>query len=340
MKVLYSNIQIRDAIRRVLTKGSDRGLAVAFIGAGAESYLPADLHGTTIVCWLKPGCTDPTTLRRLRARGAALFEANGLHAKVYWSSSGAVVTSANLSGNGLGDGGFTEAGVLVPRGVFQPKHLLRNTQMSEVTSARLIQYERTHRAFIARNSGTTVFDDEVPSEGRRPMRRPVRRAPDFLEWFDSFGRTPWDWLCYSEIYTQLGSKSRERLSERGARSANDFVTGRPGDFRPKRWILAIDLKAGRNDMCWLYPDCVSKLSSADQGYTKGVDHEAVQVNPASSYYPPPFELNGSTKKAIRTAVKDFGVRSEKDYYDHCQKTAAPPARFLARVKAILRAGAA
>ncbi|MBP8232104.1 MAG: phospholipase D family protein [Rhizorhabdus sp.] len=94
--------------------------AVAYWGAGAERrFDPATLHGAKLICNLG-GATDPDTIRKLMATGAQVRMDRNLHAKVYISDRGAVISSANQSANGLGDGNgrqplWREAGVVFPR---------------------------------------------------------------------------------------------------------------------------------------------------------------------------------------------------------------------------------
>ena len=101
MEVLYSSNELRDAINRVLASpaADERRVAlVAYVSGRAQEFLP-DPKGLEIVCWLQPGSTDHLTLRRLRERGARIYQSERMHMKVYWSSRrGCVICSANASG--------------------------------------------------------------------------------------------------------------------------------------------------------------------------------------------------------------------------------------------------
>lgn len=112
---------LSEKIRDVL-QGEEVRCAVAFWGAGAveelfgEEVLNRD--DVWIVCDISMGGTNPDTLRNLGApENESLGHIEGLHAKLYHSSAGMVVGSANASSNGIGfmgkAAGLTESGVFV-----------------------------------------------------------------------------------------------------------------------------------------------------------------------------------------------------------------------------------
>jgi hypothetical protein len=106
-------------IRHVLSRANVR-CAVAFWGSGAAELLRScsqeNLRDAKIVCDVSMGGTFPTELERLGAPdNMRLRFLNGLHAKVYISDAGAVVTSANASSNGIG---FADQARLVEAGTF------------------------------------------------------------------------------------------------------------------------------------------------------------------------------------------------------------------------------
>jgi hypothetical protein len=104
-RVLLTPRAMRDAISDVLSAPGKRIIAVGFVGADPLEWLPIDCAGIEVLCWDKPGATQPQGID-------ALIEE--LHAKIYWSEgAGAVIGSSNLSANGLGDNGLLEAGVRV-----------------------------------------------------------------------------------------------------------------------------------------------------------------------------------------------------------------------------------
>lgn len=105
--------------RSLLAATNKAKLAVAFWGTSAIERLGLGRPGlhADILCNLDSGACNPTELRRfLGLTGVTLKSHPSLHAKVYWTASGAVVGSSNASTNGLamdGDaaGGWLEANI-------------------------------------------------------------------------------------------------------------------------------------------------------------------------------------------------------------------------------------
>ncbi len=65
MKLLYTAADIRKTIARILTESKGRRVVIsAFVGAGSEVYLPKP-QGLELICWPKPGSTNPNTIREL-----------------------------------------------------------------------------------------------------------------------------------------------------------------------------------------------------------------------------------------------------------------------------------
>jgi hypothetical protein len=82
--------------------GDELELAVAFWGKGAEKLIkPRRGPKPKIICNLTMGGTNPEVIRTLMQK-AEVRQNDHLHAKVYISSNGALVASANASDNGVG----------------------------------------------------------------------------------------------------------------------------------------------------------------------------------------------------------------------------------------------
>lgn len=92
-------------------------IAVAFWGAGAEKLLSNTGSRVQIVCNLMSGGTNPSVIRCLRLKpNIEVLQLNTLHAKVVIGDSGAIISSANFSTNGLGIEGapsWNEAGYFI-----------------------------------------------------------------------------------------------------------------------------------------------------------------------------------------------------------------------------------
>jgi hypothetical protein len=116
---LHSGKEIAEKIQFLIDGAGNAPvrLAVAFWGRGANY----ELRGTSqIICDVESGACDPTVIRGLRDHhGFTVLKLSKLHAKVVIGSGGAVVSSANMSTNGLGSkidsaSGTFEAGIYVP----------------------------------------------------------------------------------------------------------------------------------------------------------------------------------------------------------------------------------
>lgn len=85
-------------------------VAVAFWGVGADFKLRGSCR---IICDLASGLCNPTVIASLLDRdNAVVLQLAGLHAKVVIGSAGAVVSSANMSTNGLGAEGADASGTI------------------------------------------------------------------------------------------------------------------------------------------------------------------------------------------------------------------------------------
>jgi len=91
------------AIESLIRRSDKLDCAVAFLGNKAESLLPKNNSDVRIVCNLNSGGTNPSVVEKLMANGRyKLKHCPELHAKVYIGNEAAIVSSANLSANGLG----------------------------------------------------------------------------------------------------------------------------------------------------------------------------------------------------------------------------------------------
>lgn len=90
-----------EGIQRLCRGKAELCMAVAFWGAGAAERLKPG-SGSRIVCDLRSGSCNPNEIRMLIERGCKVRTRDGMHAKVYLSTSAAIISSANASANGLG----------------------------------------------------------------------------------------------------------------------------------------------------------------------------------------------------------------------------------------------
>lgn len=109
---LDSGRAIAEKIQTLIDEGVSEQvrLAVAFWGAGADYQLRGRCQ---IICDLESGACNPAVIRSLMKRPhCVVLKLSGLHAKVVISAAGAVVSSANMSTNGLGAEGADASGTI------------------------------------------------------------------------------------------------------------------------------------------------------------------------------------------------------------------------------------
>ena len=107
--------ELRTAIKEVIQSG-DAICVVAFVGQGSSDWITANFN-CKLVCNLTSGATNPNEIETLMKLGVEVRHHEKLHAKVYSNTTRCIISSANLSANGLGleaaeQGHWTEIGVL------------------------------------------------------------------------------------------------------------------------------------------------------------------------------------------------------------------------------------
>lgn len=159
--------ELQAAISDVLNDREVR-CAVAFWGYGAKEWFGKKLRNAKVICNLNMGGTNPASIREL-IKDKARFEVRQcdvLHAKVYIGERSAVVTSANLSANGLGcEGqevkGWIEAGVWLAD--VAPLKIWFDHLWDNPTQTRIIQESDLEKAASARKSRELGFTRGRPS---------------------------------------------------------------------------------------------------------------------------------------------------------------------------------
>lgn len=124
VKVLTGK-ELGEQIRQVC-RGENAILAVAFWGKNAFTNLGLNREDVKIVLDVSAGGTNPTEFDTMKSSlGKRLHVLNHLHAKLYASDAGAVITSANASDNGLNLNGarLAEAGIYFPSGTAEAKSI-------------------------------------------------------------------------------------------------------------------------------------------------------------------------------------------------------------------------
>jgi hypothetical protein len=172
MEILVTSKQIRDKIRWVLGDTHDERIAlVAFVGHDAVKFL-ANPKGIQLYCWLKVLGTNPNGLRSLLSRDVDLFEVNNLHMKLYWSRKrGAVLGSANLSENALGNDVQFELAVYLPPKTVDIKRLMKRFVARKIDGPRIDSFETRYNLYPLRNQ-----DDFTQFSSSKSQ------TPNFLDW--------------------------------------------------------------------------------------------------------------------------------------------------------------
>ena len=115
--------EIRTAIQRLVERGGDLRVAVAYWGkngathTGVASRGPSDRKNVRIICDLNSGACNPSEIRELQKLGFEVRTLDHLHAKVWIGETDVILGSANASTSGLADecelGSSIEAALLV-----------------------------------------------------------------------------------------------------------------------------------------------------------------------------------------------------------------------------------
>jgi hypothetical protein len=186
-RVLYNSTAVRSAIVNLFRTGGSARVAIsAFVGDGADAYLPCP-KGLRLICSPTPGATNPRTLRLLMSKGVTVEFVERLHMKVYWAEGrGAVVASANLSANAMGIGGLKEAGVLLPPDEVDIGRILKQLK-PRPAKPELRRLDVEHRAYWKR----------APRVGVR------HKAISYTEWFKSPAPEQWRICTYSTVSNDL-----------------------------------------------------------------------------------------------------------------------------------------
>jgi len=310
MRILYDSENVRNAIIALFEDPRKRRVAVvAFVGEGAEAYLPSPV-GLELFCWPKPGNTDPDTLVGLMKRGAKVSFVDDLHMKVYWSETkGAILTSANLSTGALGSRNLKEVGVLLPPGEFDINRLLRGLRARSPSPEELHRLEKLHKQYKAKNWNQFIGQT---------------RSQSYDEWYESKEyRKTWKMAVISGT-VRLASKAKRRAEEEYGRARpQNWVSSKQGDYSKNDWILTFTLDNDRpNDLEWFSVDYFVKVSRSEAAYD-GNTCRYVQVWPLSRYTQPPLKLDIRFKKALKESIGEYGRQRLLK-----QNSSKPPARLI------------
>lgn len=301
MRVLTEKTEIRSAIQQVLSDPKDeRIVLVAYVGAGALDFLPKP-KGVKIFCWPQAGGTNPKAVSDLLRKGADVQFVKRLHAKVYWSrTKGAVVGSANLTENALGERAQHEVAVALKSDAVDMKQLLTKLNVIRDRDAALKRLWKQHNEFYSklgkRGSGGARSSEPIPT---------------FAEWYATrTGGPSWRLSFYTREGKPADDATKKYWSETGYGDYAYFLSTERDDALEKRaFALALRVpKKGRlqlkkAELEWWMPDYMTK--SEESGYKEDPIHWFARGDYSKSA-DQPFKLDKKFKAALVDLLNERG----------------------------------
>lgn len=300
MKILYTSAQVRNEIVRLFSQSKGRRVAIAaFVGQGAETVLP-NPKGLELICWPKAGGTNSDVIRRLIKRGAEVYFVDSLHMKVYWTKSGAVIASANLSTNALGSGNLREIGVLIPSKQMDIDKIISSLNYRPASQRELANLDKATHAYT-----TGKF---VPTN--------QSQISTYRQWYDLPYRAKWKLGWWTKYASKWSSSAKSKSWEAyGVREPHDgLYCGSKNDYQLGDWVLSLNLSGkSPKTIYWTCIDFLVRIAKTDKGsYFKDSPYLAVQVWPLARYPQPPFKVDASFKTAFKKAAKEYGIDAIKE----------------------------
>ncbi|MGB8645353.1 MAG: hypothetical protein WCF84_08950 [Anaerolineae bacterium] len=286
-KILYNSSMVKQEIMRLFRTSKGRRVAISgFIGYGVEAYLPKP-KGIDLICWPKPGSTNPNALSNLKKLGVNIFFADQLHMKVYWTEEGSVITSANLSTEALGASGQKEMGVLLPPGAIDIDKICNSIDTRPYTSSELRKLNREHNEYMRKN----------------PFRKRPFKMRSFNDWLSVQTEFPWKMAYWEPARVRLAPKSKQVLEqEHGTANCYDVMSWSKGDFSNGDWLLCFTGETSTiKTFSWMFAQHVIRVRRTDDG-----PDQVIQVWPLRTYDQPPFKIDAAFTKAFKSTVKEIG----------------------------------
>ncbi|WP_420855225.1 phospholipase D family protein, partial [endosymbiont of Riftia pachyptila] len=313
MKILYTSSDVHKAIKAVFAKKQRRRIAVvAYLGENAEAFLPFP-EGVKIICCPEPGATSPSSVRSLIGRGAEVQFSDDLHAKVYWSEGGCVITSANISNRALGRTDQKETGIFINSSDFDIDRLISEINPYKITQKHMNHLEKQDRKI------------------KRAIRvgRQKKAKKHFLEWYKSPYKEPWKigWWSESDLETAKSAKERAK-QEYNVSEPVDVLNVSKSQVQTNDWLLCFEItENGIRNIEWMFVDFIVSVDAKDAGaYEKDYPYQAIQVHKLNRYPEPPFMIEQEFRAAFKKAVKDYGTNKIEN-----RKRLLPPKSLINNV---------
>jgi hypothetical protein len=229
-------------------------------------------------------------------RGANVEFSDNLHMKVYWSTKGCLISSANLSFNALGSNPLKEIGILLTSNSVNIKRIIQIVKPYPVTESKLRKLTRQSRK---------------STDPKRKNTREQRDTFDFSQWHSSAYRNSDDWLLgwWEDSMLEDAKNAKERAKkEYGVKEVSGSINFSKGQIRNGDFLLCFQIDGSQiTNIDWMYVDFAVKVSPSDKSaYEKSYPYQAVQVNDLK-YYNPPFKITPSFRKAFAMALIKFGL---------------------------------
>lgn len=270
MKSLHTAQAIRTHIREVLSDTDhERNALVAFIGPNPLKWITRP-KGLNIYCWPLAGATHPVGIDRLRKQGAKVTFVEELHAKVYHSSRGTVIGSANLSANAL-QGKLLETAIWLPPGAFSWKSQMAEVRKRKFYAAdtqafndRLERLRREHVAFSQRNPRSTNLE---ATDAGDIVETETTEAPSFSEWLRTPGRSSWQLGGWSFLDSEPTDSLQAFEEEVGTKPKQYIGTQSRTGLALRVATLAFRYTpangAAKNSLLWWFPEKMKKSADAE-----------------------------------------------------------------------------
>jgi hypothetical protein len=299
-KILSTGHEISDAIKTLfMFSRARRVIITAFVGIGTERYLP-DPSGIELVCWPKPDSTSPNAIRVLMGLGVEVFFADNLHMKVYWAKDqGAVVTSANLTSNGLG-GGLSEIGVLLTASEFdepQIDRILLSLKKRPVSVEEFRQFEQIHTQI------ERLRKLKLPGAKALVGLPEDRTPPSFKDWHDRPFSKSWKIATFIRGSVPLAKKAKEILRKYGVDEAEQYISVDNQELNESDWVLFFQ-EGTIDDPFWFFVDAIVPVSPEEPAYRHGA-YQLIQVGP-NEVAELPFQLSERFNDKIAKVISKLG----------------------------------
>jgi hypothetical protein len=246
-----------------------------------------------------------------------VFFVSNLHAKVYWAEGrGCIVGSANLSQNGLGEGGLHEVAVQLPPRSFDLNGFLRKLKRTPVTKAVIDAFDERCRLFRGRNHGRELLDGRKNKKGARA------KTPTFAQWMAMDYQIPWSLEVADTFYSTKDEKEIVRrgvLSDEDVEFEVDYWSGTKGMTTPGRWVLFVEVTGKRRSVEGYWACAEEQMKCSRLGPRLCDDTSAwfaIQRSENKHFGPVPFSASEPRfQKALRRFLQ---THKALDYHRACK----------------------